>query len=70
MTFAGTAPQSTRSATSTRNSSSWIICRVPPIEAMRASTELNSTTLLMARIKRHRANRNNGNSELRTWGER
>lgn len=51
MTLAGTAPQSTSRATSTRNSSSWIICRMPPMEAMRASLERNATVSLMVRIK-------------------
>jgi len=51
MTLAGTAPQSTSSATSPRNSSSWIICRVPPMEAEMASLGRNATVSLMARIK-------------------
>lgn len=37
MTFAGTAPQSTRSAVSSANSSSRIIARVPPMAASFAS---------------------------------
>lgn len=48
MTFRGTAPQSTRRATSTSNWSSAIICRVPDIEAAMASCGRNATGLFMA----------------------
>lgn len=37
MTFAGTAPQSTSTATNSANWSSAIICRVPPMAASFAS---------------------------------
>lgn len=59
MTFAGTAPQSTSKATSVAKLSSAIICRVPDIEAIRASMGLTGRTPTQhdtARIIRHRAN--------------
>lgn len=44
MTLAGTAPQSTSKATISPKLSSAIICRVPDIEAIRASMGLTGRT--------------------------
>ena len=59
MTFAGTAPQSTSTATNSANWSSAIICRVPPMLANLASIGVIAGTPTQqnnARIKAGRAN--------------
>lgn len=62
MTFAGTAPQSTSTATNSANWSSAIICRVPPMAASFASMGRMASTPTQhctARIKAGRANGGN-----------
>lgn len=61
MTFAGTAPQSTSSATNSAKLSSAIICRVPPMAASFASMgrmARTPTQHVTARIKAGRADGN------------